>query len=143
MASWKRVCDETPELAASVRTRFAANLHHVIGTIRVGGAPRLSGTEVEIDDDEIRVGMMPRSRKLEDVRRDPRVEIHSAPLEEDLHGGDAKLAGRLVEAGPVEGQPGSAFTLDLERVSLVQVIDEELVLTTWRSGAGVTTTRRT
>lgn len=143
MANWKQVCDEAPELAASVRARFASNLHHVIGTVRADGAPRLSGTEVRIGDDEVQLGMMPDSRKLEDVRRDPRVEIHSAPLEEDLREGDAKLAGRLLDAGPVEGQPGSAFTLDIERVGLVRVVDDELVLTTWTPGGGVRTTRRT
>lgn len=142
MASWQRVREEAPELAASVRARFAANLHHVIGTLRADGAPRLSGTEVGVDD-EVRLGMMPGSRKLEDVRRDPRVEIHSAPLEDDLRDGDAKLSGRLVDAGPVEGQPGSAFTLDIECVGLVRVVDDELVLTTWTPGAGVRTTRRT
>lgn len=143
MASWRRVRDEAPELAASVRGRFAANLHHVIGTVRSGGAPRLSGTEVQIDDDEVRLGMMPGSRKLEDVLRDPRVEIHSAPLEEDLRDGDAKLTGRLVHTGPVEGQPGSAFTLDIGRVGLVQVVENGLVLTTWTPDGGLTTTRRT
>lgn len=142
MASWRRVRDEAPELAASVRARFAANLHHVIGTVRADGAPRLSGTELQIDD-EVWLGMMPGSRKLEDVRRDPRVEIHSAPLEEDLREGDAKLAGRLLDAGPVEGQPGSAFTLDIERVGLVRVVDDELVITTWTPGGGVRTIRRT
>lgn len=140
---WAAFETGAPDLAARVRERFAANLHHVIGTVRANGSPRLSGTEVRIEDGDVTVGMMPRSRKLADVRRDPRVEIHSAPLEEDLAGGDAKLAGALVEfPAPEGGVPGSYFRLDLELVSLVQVDGDELVFTTWRPGRGVTTTRR-
>lgn len=37
MVHWKQVCDEAPDLATSVRDRFASNLHHVIGTVRTDG----------------------------------------------------------------------------------------------------------
>jgi hypothetical protein len=141
-ASWQEFADEAPELAEAVRARFGAHVHHIIGTLRADGAPRLSGTEVEIDGHHLRVGMMPDSHKLADVRHDPRVEIHSAPLEPDLKGGDAKVAGRLRSAGEPEGQPGAMFELDIERVSLVSVDGDELQFTTWRPGRGVKTIRR-
>ena len=142
-ASWRDFGEAAPDLAEAVEARFAAHIHHVIGTLRRDGAPRLSGTEVQIEDGRLRVGMMPRSQKLADVRRDPRVEIHSAPLEPDLAGGDAKVAGRLREAGaPDGGQPGSMFELDIELVSMVRVDGDELELTTWRPGRGVRTLRR-
>jgi hypothetical protein len=41
--------------------------------------------------------------QLCDVRRDPRVELHSAPLEDDLSTGDAKLTGALIESGETGG----------------------------------------
>ncbi len=141
--SWGTFVEAAPELAGRIRARFAANLHHVIGTVRPGGAPRLSGTEVRIGDDQVTVGMMPGSRKLDDVRRDPRVELHSAPLEEDLAEGDAKLAGRLVPMdGPAGGVPGSHFRLAIELASLVRVEGDELVIVTWRPGDRVRTVRR-
>lgn len=103
----------------------------------------MSGTEVRIGDDQVTVGMMPGSRKLDDVRRDPRVELHSAPLEEDLAEGDAKLAGRLVPMdGPAGGVPGSHFRLAIELASLVRVEGDELVIVTWRPGDRVRTVRR-
>jgi hypothetical protein len=141
--SWETFASEAPELAAAVQARFAAHIHHVIGTLRPDGAPRLSGTEVAIEDGELRIGMMPDAWKLADVRRDPRVEIHSAPLEADLAGGDAKVAGRLREVGEPRGQPGAMFTLDIERVSLVRVDGDELEFKTWRPERGVRTMRRT
>lgn len=88
-ATWEQLKRQAPELASDIRGRFAANLHHILGTIRADGSPRLSGTEVRIASGELTLGMMPQSRKLSDVRRDPPVEIHCAPLEEDLARGDA------------------------------------------------------
>lgn len=143
MASWKTFADADPAFAAVVRGRFEAHLHHVLGTIRPSGAPRLSGTEVDIGD-EVRLGMMPHSRKLADVSRDPRVEVHSAPLEtSELAFGDARLTGRLVSDGPTEGVAGHSFVLDIERVTLIRVEADELVVTSWTPEGGTRTTRRT
>jgi len=142
--SWAAFVSEAPDLAAAVQARFAAHIHHVIGTLRPDGAPRLSGTEVAFEDGQLRIGMMPDAWKLADVRRDPRVEIHSAPLEADLAAGDAKVAGRLQASGqPPGGQPGAMFDLEIELVSLVRVDGDELELRTWRPETGVRTIRRT
>jgi hypothetical protein len=135
--SWITLRSEAPDLARAITDRFEANLHHILGTIRPDGSVRLSGTEVTIDDDQVRVGMMPDSNKLRDVRRDPRVELHSAPLEDDLSNGDAKLAGLLMEVGETEGQPGVAFTLDVTKASLVRVIGDQLEFTTWSPTTGL------
>ena len=141
-ASWERFAAEAPALAEAVRARFAAHRHHIIGTLRADGAPRLSGTEVQVDGGQIRIGMMPDSHKLRDVRRDPRVEIHSAPLEEDLAGGDAKVAGRAREIHVPMEQPGALFAIDIERVSLVRVAGDELEFSIWRPDRGLRTIRR-
>lgn len=137
--TWAAFSADAPELAERIRARFAANLHHVIGTIRRNGAPRLSGTEVNIGPAAVTIGMMGGSRKLVDVRTDPRVEIHSAPLEDDLENGDAKLVGRLIETPHSEPEHADAgsFELLLELVSLVQVASDELVFTTWRPVCGL------
>lgn len=143
-ATWAAFAVAAPELATRVRARFAANRHHVVGTLRRDGAPRLSGTEVQIDDRAVALGMMGGSRKLADVRRDPRVEIHSAPVEDDLANGDAKLAGRLVALERAEAaHPGAGFfELLLDLVSVVRVDRDELLLTTWRPGLAVREIRR-
>lgn len=141
-ASWREFDRAAPGLADAVRNRFESNLHHVLGTIRPDGSPRLSGAEVRIDQDEVTIGMMPGSQKLSDVRRDPRVEIHSAPLESDLAGGDAKLAGSLAEQGSSHAAEGASFQLRIALASLVRVEGNELVLTTWRPGRGIRETRR-
>jgi hypothetical protein len=144
-ASWASFEAEQPELADRVRSRFGANLHHVIGTIRQDGSPRLSGTEVGIDGGAVRVGMIAGSEKLADVRRDPRVELHSAPLEEDLATGDARLSGVLVEGGqaPAGAPSGAFFQLALTRVTLIRVESDRLVITSWTPDRGLRETQRT
>jgi len=86
--------------------------------------------------------MMPESHKLDDVCRDPRVELHSAPLEADLAEGDAKLAGLLVDVGATAGQPGTAFVLDVTLASLLRVVGDELEFVTWSPDTGLRTHRR-
>ncbi len=140
---WSRFRDEAEDLAARVEDRFAANLHHVIGTIRADGTPRLSGTEVAIAEGEVTIGMMSGSRKLADVQRDRRIEIHSAPLEDDLAQGDAKLAGLLTGATRI-AQPaeGVSFRLAITRASLLRVDGNELLFTVWEPGEEVRSIRR-
>lgn len=88
--------------------------------------------------------MMAGSRKLADARRDPRVEIHSAPLEENLEAGDARLVGRLIpcEDGAPEHPDAGHFGLLLEQAVLVRVGGDELVVTTWDPVHGLTEQRR-
>ncbi len=142
MATWDELAAEVPALAAAIHDRFAANLHHVVGTIRPDGSPRLSGSEVHFDDGEVTIGMMARSRKLADVERNPRIEIHSAPLEDDLAAGDAKLAGTLRRTGTVGDDEGYTFALDLARASLVRVDGDELDIAVWTDAGGLRTMRR-
>lgn len=141
--SWNALCRDAPDLGRTITACFNANLHHVIGTLRADGSVRLSGTEVVVDPDHVGLGMMPDSHKLDDVRRDSRVEIHSAPIEDELSRGDAKLAGRLIENGAVEGQPGAAFDLEIAKASVVRVVDEQLEFTTWSPSKGLRVHYRT
>lgn len=141
-ASWHQFAEEAPELAEAVKGRFAANLHHVIGTVRPDGSPRLSGSEVDIGREHVRLGMMAGSQKLRDLQRDPRVEIHSAPLDPELHDGDARIRGRVVYDGPTEGPEGTQFIVEIDAVSLVEVDGDELALTVWTPTAGLRQIRR-
>ncbi len=140
--SWSRLLAEAPELAETVRARFAANRHHVLGTVRTNGAPRLSGTEVDLTDGGIRLGMMDDAHKRVDIARDARVEIHSAPLDADLAEADVKVGGHLEHLGAVAEIGGDWFGLVLTHASAVRVDGDELVFDTWDHERGARQRRR-
>ncbi|MEU8606781.1 pyridoxamine 5'-phosphate oxidase family protein [Actinoplanes sp. NPDC048791] len=141
MARWQEIEDEFAEFAAKVRARFDAGTNKTIATLRRDGAPRISATELKFDNGEVTFGMMGGSMKLLDVRRDPRMAVHSPTLEPpadapDQWPGDAKLAGKAVETpAPVEEPvPGSGyFRIDVTEVSLTYlgVPADHLVIESW------------
>jgi hypothetical protein len=160
MARWDAFEHEVPELARAVRARFDAHLHKLLATLRRDGSPRVSGTEVTFRDGELWLGMMPGSRKAIDLRRDPRLALHSAsvdPPAEDpsAWGGDAKVAGRAVEVddpallerlGAGEGGGGAhLFRVDLTEVVHTRVGEpaDHLVIEVWREDTGLRRHRRT
>jgi hypothetical protein len=98
--------------------------------------------------------MMPGSRKALDLRRDPRLALHSASLDppEDptTWPGDAKLAGRAVEVDDPAlkerfagggGQPDEPhlFRVDITEVVHTRVGDpaDHLVIELWQPGRDV------
>src|ERR687886_3125309 len=96
MAAWKDVASSAPELAALVRARFEATGLGLLATLRRDGSPRISGIEPLFTDDELWLGMMPESRKADDLLRDPRFALHSATEDKQVTHGDARLSGRAV-----------------------------------------------
>jgi Pyridoxamine 5'-phosphate oxidase len=154
MPGWNEVVREAPELAAAVQARFDANRHKVLGTLRADGSPRLSGIEVTFRDGELWLGMMPDSRKATDLRRDPRLALHSATVDPELVDGDARISGRAVEAthagamtALVEGDSrhedgapaGHVFRVDVTELMLIKIGDpaDHLVISSWHEGRGV------
>jgi hypothetical protein len=141
-APWSRLVRESPDFAERVRAIFAAGTNTTIATLRADGSPRITAIELDIADGHITVGMMPASRKLADVRRDPRVAVHSPTLEPPSTGrwsGDAKLAGILVEVGAPPGIPdATAYELDLTEVVLTGLNEslDRLVIESWHPGRG-------
>src|SRR5438874_9822251 len=77
MASWAEFASAEPALASRVQQRFDLRKHKTLATLRKDGSPRISGIEVEFADGELFLGMMPGSRKLNDLERDPRLALHS------------------------------------------------------------------
>jgi hypothetical protein len=150
MSTWREFAADAPELAARVRTIFNAGTNKTMATSRADGSPRISATELVIDDDAVTLGMMPGSRKLADVLRDPRVAIHSPTIEPpaapSAWRGDAKVAGVLRSRSPAEGAvPGTYFELGLTEVVLTRVDETEtsLLVEAWHPGRGLTRIRRT
>jgi hypothetical protein len=151
MARWADVEREAPEFARRVEERFGRGVNKTIATLRRDGAPRISGTELEFESGEVTLGMMGGSRKLLDVRRDPRVAIHSPTVDVATTPdwpGDAKLAGTLVETGPpaanrVDG--AGYFRLDVTE-AVITAVDQEaglLIVESWHPGRGYQRRTRT
>ena len=149
MTRWQEFVEAEGDFAADVQRVFDDQKHETIATLRRDGSPRLSGLEVGFAAGDVTFGMMPRSRKVADLRRDPRTEVHAAsPIEqggEASWAGDARISGRAREiVDPVERArytetPSAAyplFVLDIERV--VRIVLEgtppQLIVRTWRPG---------
>lgn len=149
MATWAELAAAAPELAGRVQARFAASRHNLLATLRRDGAPRISGVEVQHSGGQLWVGMMGGSRKADDLLRDPRLALHSVPVDLELREGDAKVSGRATEVvdeaeiaawlGDLGSQPPGPFHLfrvDVEEVSIVRVDGDHLVIDAWRPERG-------
>ena len=140
VASWKEIQSDSPVFARKIEERFTAGTNKTIATVRKDGSPRISGTELEFHEGQITLGMMGKSMKLLDVRRDPRVAIHSPTIEPPKgqpseHPGDAKIAGLLIEhiAADLGPEHPGAFEIDVREVVLTYVDETEthLVIESW------------
>lgn len=146
MANWWEIETDAPDFARRVRDRFVMGTNKTIATLRKDGSPRISASELEFSDGEVTLGMMGESMKLLDVRRDPRIAIHSPTVEPpkgDDAGwlGDAKLAGRVIEVDATAGNAGKgpgSFKIDITEVTLTYVGTpaDHLVIESWHEGQG-------
>jgi hypothetical protein len=147
-----------PAVAGRVRAAFDAHRHKVLATLRADGSPRVSGIEASIADGELWLAGMPQSVKFTDLRRDPRMGLHSGSDEPDTFTADAKVSGRAVEvhddatrarfaaaAGVPDDQSYDLFHVELDQVVLTAISDDKtaLVITSWRPGSGLTRVERT
>ncbi|HEU5309328.1 MAG TPA: pyridoxamine 5'-phosphate oxidase family protein [Acidimicrobiia bacterium] len=156
MTTWAGFEREAPELAAAVQGRLTATRHSILATLRSDGAPRVSGLEVHFGEGELWLAMMPDSRKADDLRRDARFALHSAP-DVELVDGDAKVGGRaelVTDDGAIarfvarlpQDLPASGMALfraELTEASLARVEGDEMVIDGWHPGQGVRRVRRT
>lgn len=109
------------------------------------GAPRLSGINVFFNEGVLWFGSMPGARKVHDIRRDPRISLYSAPLREDMEGGDVSVSGvakpldgnRVMQWKPENPSDGEFFHIDVTRLHLVEVVGEQLVITMWDTDNGL------
>jgi Pyridoxamine 5'-phosphate oxidase len=159
MASFSELEKEEPDFAARVKAAFDAHVHKILATLRADGAPRVSGIETRFTDGELWLAGMTGSVKFVDLRRDPRMALHSGSDDPDTFSADAKVSGQAVEitdpaglavfAGeaqvPEAAQPFELFRIDLEQVVLTALSEakDALVITSWRPGRGLSETRRT
>lgn len=139
MTSWADVAAAEPALAEAVRRTFAVRKHATMATIRLDRSPRISGTEVEYaDDGEIYLGMMPGTRRADDLRRDARMALHCPtvdPPPEDpaTWPGEGKIVAVAIEVSP------DRFRLDIQQVVLTRVVGNQLEIASWAPAGGVRT----
>ncbi len=157
MASWSTLEHTVPDLVAAVRERFDAHKHVTVATVRRDGGPRISGTEVVFSGGQLWLGGMTGARRFQDLRRDPRVALHSGSDDPPDWRGDAKLSGRAVEVvDPVEIQelaagldepppgPFEVFRVDVTELVHLRLGDpaDHLVIDTWHEARGRRSVRR-
>jgi hypothetical protein len=145
MASWEEILAEEPPFAHAVAACFAVRKHCTVATLRSDGSPRISGIEVEFAGGQLWLGMMPASVKAVDLRRDPRLALHSPtvdPSDDDPSGwgGEAKIAGKAVEVtDPTRIDQPHRFRIDITEVVLTRVgrPANHLVIESWHPGRGL------
>ncbi len=133
MVAWHEIEADAPIFAARVRELFQSRKHKTLATLRADGSPRISGIETEFGD-QVTFGMMPGSRKLADLERDPRLALHSPSIDppEDDHAqwiGEAKIAGVAVRTE-------DGFRVDITEVALTYIANDQLAIESWHPGRG-------
>jgi hypothetical protein len=153
---WRAFAEAAPELAGLGAERLEQPGVCLVGTLRRDGSPRISPVEPMIADGELLLGMMWHSRKALDLKRDPRLVVHSIVTNRHGTEGDFKLWGRVVEvtdpdrrahyADAVEARidwrpqdPYHLFAVEIEHAAFV-VFGEDPHALVWDPRAG---TRRT
>jgi hypothetical protein len=146
MATWKEFETAAPDLARAVRARFEATKHHVLAGLRKDGSPRVSGTEVDFNGDDLTMGSMPGAVKARDLKREGRFALHANPGDGSMDGGDSKISG-IALATPNPNDDGIHSDADFFRLDVLEVVhtsiaDGGLLIQTWRPAEGVREIRR-
>ena len=141
VATWDEFEAAAPEFAARVRSSMTSRKHLTMATLRRDGSPRISGTEVEFADGQLRIGSMPGAVKALDLRRDPRVAIHG-PTDDPPAGnasgwkGEAKIAGAAAEVE--SGSSAHRFLIDIHEAVITRLNEagNRLVVESWTTERG-------
>jgi Pyridoxamine 5'-phosphate oxidase len=141
LASWSDFESAEPEFASRVRALLASRKHLTMATLRRDGSPRISGTEIEFADGQLRIGSMPGAVKAQDLRHDPRLAIHG-PTDDPPAGhagawkGEAKIAGTATEVD--SGGPAHRFLIDIHEATITHLNEagNRLVVESWTQARG-------
>ena len=136
-----------PDFASRVRELMTSRKHLTMATLRRDGSPRISGTEVEFADGQLRIGSMPGALKALDLRRDPRVAIHGPTVDPPAGApsswrGEAKIAGTAREVD--SGGDAHRFLIDVTEVVITRLNDagNRLLIESWSPSRGYRTVER-
>lgn len=164
MTTWNDVITAAPDLAGRTQARFDATGLALVATLRRDGSPRISGVEPFFGLGHLWLGMMPQSRKAQDLQRDPRFALHAATVDKELTDGDAKVSGSAIEVLDADERaafaravaeatgfdPGATGEFHLFRADLTEVVfvslapeGDAMLIERWAPGAEVSVIRRT
>jgi hypothetical protein len=161
MATWTEFVKQSPDLAGLAERRLVATQLMMLGTLRADGFPRISPVEpvvhegrLILHDEYLYFGSMGGSTKAIDLRRDPRLSLHSATADKNVTDGDVKFWGRAIElldddqlrrfsdetyerlGWRPEMGTFHVFLVDLLGASSVQVKGDVMLVETWKPGEG-------
>jgi hypothetical protein len=112
-----------------------------MATLRANGSPRISGTEVEFMDGELRIGSMLGAVKALDLRRDGRVAIHGPTNDPPARRpagwkGEAKVSGIATEVD--SGGDAHRFVIDVREAVITHLNEagDRLVIESWTPERG-------
>jgi Pyridoxamine 5'-phosphate oxidase len=144
MSRWSEFVAAEPEFARQVRARFAVDRCETLATVRRDGSPRISGIDAVFSDGDLWLPMMVGSVKIADLRRDPRLALHSPTTtarNADLSDwpGEAKIAGCGVEVGGADwnSERLTDFRVDVTEVVLTYLDRTDFIVESWHEGRGL------
>lgn len=152
--SWGEFEAASPELAQLGRGLFNETELVLLGTIRKDGSPRISPVEFFFFAGELYLGMMWRSYKALDLRRDSRCMVMNTVHDRMLKDGEFKMAGIAIEVTDEaerqawaaallehmgwspESQPEQyhLFKVRIATASFAKIENEDWVRKFWRAG---------
>jgi hypothetical protein len=101
---WSELEHSQPGLAALGRRRLLDAGVVLVATIRGDGTPRVSPVEPLLLDGVLWLSMLWRSRKADDLLRDPRILVHSVITSRDGGEGEFKIRGTARAEGDPDQQ---------------------------------------
>jgi hypothetical protein len=151
VVSWGEFESDAGDLAELARLRFDGPGLVLVGTLRRNGWPRIGPVEPLLLDGHLYLGMMWRSMKALDLRRDRRCVVHSLVTDSDGTEGDMKLYGqaREITAAAERDRYGEAllakigwrppgdfhlFAIDIDEVGYFRVEGDRHRVWHWRPG---------
>jgi hypothetical protein len=97
---WSEIAARQPALGQVAHDKLISPGVLLAGTTRRDGSARISGVEPLVMDGDLWLSMMPGSTKARDLRRDPRILLHSIVTSPEP-AAEVKIRGTVrVEAGP-------------------------------------------
>jgi hypothetical protein len=148
--TWNRLEAGAPELARLGRELLEATGVAMLGTVRSDGWPRISPVGTFFIDAELVVGVMTRSAKARDLRRDPRYALQTPVTEPDAGAPELKLHGR-VEPSEADGGwwAGGREGADVYRLAVDEAVylewdvaAQRMRVRRWRPDGGETVAER-
>ena len=147
MFSWTDFEQAAPELAGLGRERVERYGFMLLGTVRRDGTARISAVEVCLVKGHLAMSFIHGSRKERDVRRDPRILLHSPMLNAEDPNDEFKLRGRVVAIEDAELRAAAAvwnpppeldpFTVDIESAAFLAWSQGEMQMIHWSRAHGL------